>query len=98
MKKLAILTTASLLFATSAHAIVGGGTPQAEGVARAVVTIVGSRGNFCTGSLAGPRWVLPVALCVQPRPDYKIVERGAEGKPQLLNVRTVAIHPGFNMQ
>jgi len=40
MKKLAILIVAALLPATPADAIVGGGTPQADGVARAVVTIV----------------------------------------------------------
>jgi secreted trypsin-like serine protease len=98
MKKLATLIIAVLLIARPAHAIVGGGTPQAEGVARAVVTIVGSRGNFCTGSLIAPRVVLTVAHCVQPGADYKIVDRGADGAPQLLNVRTVAIHPNFNMQ
>jgi hypothetical protein len=98
MKKFATLITAALLFATPAHAIVGGGTPQMEGVARAVVTIVGSRGNFCTGSLIAPKVVLTVGHCVQPGADYKIVDRAADGKPQLLNVRTVAIHPSFNMQ
>lgn len=97
MKKLATFLAAALL-ATPAHAIVGGGTPQADGVARAVVTIVGSRGNFCTGTLIAPRLVLTVAHCVQPGADYKIVDRGADGQPQLLNVRTVAIHPNFNMQ
>jgi secreted trypsin-like serine protease len=97
MKKIPLLITA-LLLAAPAHAIVGGGTPQAEGVARSVVTIVGSRGNFCTGSLIAPRLVLTVAHCVQPGADYKIVDYGADGKPQLQNVRTVAIHPGFNMQ
>ena len=60
MKKLATLIAAALLLATPAHAIVGGGTPQADGVARAVVTIVGSRGNFCTGSLIAPKLVLTV--------------------------------------
>jgi hypothetical protein len=98
MKKPATLTIAALLLATPARAIVGGGTPQADGVARAVVTIVGSRGNFCTGSLIAPRLVLTVAHCVQPGAEYKIVDRGADGQPQLLNVRTVAIHPNFNMQ
>src|SRR5438105_3392900 len=98
MKKLAIPTIAALLLAMPAHAIVGGGTPQSDGVARAVVTIVGSRGNFCTGSLIAPKLVLTVAHCVQPGADYKIVDYGADGKPQLLNVRTVAIHPNFNMQ
>ncbi|GAA0007703.1 hypothetical protein BRDID11002_77090 [Bradyrhizobium diazoefficiens] len=66
-----------------------------NGVARAVVTIVGSRGNFCTGSLIAPKLVLTVAHCVQPGADYKIVDRGTDGQPQLLNVRTVAIHPNF---
>lgn len=98
MKKLVTLVTAALLLATPAYAIVGGGTPQTDGVARAVVTIVGSRGNFCTGSLIAPKLVLTVAHCVQPGADYKIVDRGADGQPQLLNVRAVAIHPNFNMQ
>ena len=92
------LLTMALLLATPAQAIVGGGTPQTEGVARSVVTIVGSRGNFCTGSLIAPRLVLTVAHCVQPGADYKIVDYGTDGKPQLQNVRTVAPHPGFNMQ
>ncbi|WLA65231.1 S1 family peptidase [Bradyrhizobium diazoefficiens] len=98
MKTLATPIIAALLLAAPAHAIVGGGTPQADGVARAVVTIVGSRGNFCTGSLIAPKLVLTVAHCVQPGADYKIVDRGTDGQPQLLNVRTVAIHPNFNMQ
>jgi hypothetical protein len=98
MKKLVTLMTTALLLASPAYAIVGGGTPQADGVARAVVTIVGSRGNFCTGTLVAPKLVLTVAHCVQPGADYKIVDRGADGQPQLLNVRTVAIHPSFNMQ
>lgn len=98
MKKLATLTVSALLLATPAYAVVGGGTPQTDGVARAVVTIVGSRGNFCTGTLIAPKLVLTVAHCVQPGADYKIVDRSTDGAPQLLNVRTVAIHPGFNMQ
>lgn len=97
MKTIATFATVTLLLAAPAHAIVGGGTPQADGVARAVVTIVGSRSNFCTGSLIAPRLVLTVAHCVQPGADYKIVDRDAGGQPQLLNVRTVAIHPNFNM-
>lgn len=98
MTKLATIIAAALLPAAPAYAIVGGGTPQADGVARTVVTIVGSRGNFCTGSLIAPRVILTVAHCVQPGADYKVVDRGGDGQPQLLNVRTVAIHPNFNMQ
>ena len=81
-----------------AYAIVGGGTPSAEGVGRSVVTIVGSRGNFCTGTLIAPELVLTVAHCVQPGAVYKIVEYGANKQPVLQDVKNLAIHPAFNMQ
>jgi secreted trypsin-like serine protease len=93
-----LLAAAALLFTAPVQAIVGGGTPQSEGVARSVVTIVGSRGNFCTGSVIAARLVLTAAHCVQPDVEYKILDYGADGKPQLQNVRAVAIHPSFNMQ
>jgi secreted trypsin-like serine protease len=90
------VVAALLLFAAPAHAIVGGGAPSAEGVARSVVTIVGSRGNFCTGALIAPKIVLTAAHCVQPGADYKIVEYDA-GAPTLQDVKSVAIHPAFRM-
>ena len=96
--KFATILLVGLAFAAPAHAIVGGGVPSAQGVGRSVVTIVGSRGNFCTGTLIAPKLVLTVAHCVQPGATYKIVEYGADQKPVLRDVRTVAIHPGFNMQ
>jgi secreted trypsin-like serine protease len=89
---------ALLLVASPAYAIVGGGVPSTEGVGRSVVTIVGSRGNFCTGVLIAPKLVLTAAHCVQPGAEYKIVEYGADKQPQLQAVRTVAVHPAFNMQ
>ena len=98
MKLPAAVIAGAMLFAAPAQAIVGGGVPSAEGVGRAIVTIVGSRGNFCTGTLIAPKLVLTVAHCVQPGATYKIVEYGADQKPQLRDVRTVAIHPGFNLQ
>ena len=88
----------ALLLSVPAHAIVGGGAPSTEGVARSVVTIVGSRGNFCTGAVIAPKLVLTAAHCVQPGADYKIVEYGADRQPSLQDVRSVAIHPGFNLQ
>src|ERR1700682_3130974 len=96
--KFSIRMIACLLLVSPAHAIVGGGAPSTEGVARSVVTIVGSRGNFCTGALIAPRLVLTAAHCVQPGAVYKIVEYGADGQPQLQDVNSVAIHPAFNMQ
>jgi hypothetical protein len=88
----------ALLLAAPAQAIVGGGVPSAEGVGRSVVTIVGSRGNFCTGALIAPKLVLTVAHCVQPGAVYKIVDYGADRQPQLQDVKNVAVHPAFNMQ
>jgi trypsin len=88
----------ALLLSVPAHAIVGGGAPSSEGVGRSIVTIVGSRGNFCTGALIAPKLVLTAAHCVQPGAEYKIVEYGADRQPSLQDVKSVAIHPGFNMQ
>ena len=99
MKILArIITGVALLVSAPAYAIVGGGAPSAEGVGRSVVTIVGSRGNFCTGALITPKIVLTAAHCVQPGAEYKIVEYGADRQPSLQDVKSVAIHPGFKMQ
>ena len=98
MRMLLRITVGAVVLAFApAHAIVGGGAPSAEGVGRSVITIVGSRGNFCTGALIAPRVVLTAAHCVQPGADYKIVEYGA-GQPQLQDVRKVAIHPAFRME
>lgn len=93
-----LIASLALLLSVPAHAIVGGGAPSTEGVARSIVTIVGSRGNFCTGALIAPKLVLSAAHCVQPGADYKIVEYGADRQPSLQDVKAVAIHPGFNMQ
>jgi secreted trypsin-like serine protease len=95
---LRIFAGLTLLAVAPAYAIVGGGAPSVDGVARSVVTIVGSRGNFCTGALIAPNIVLTAAHCVQPGADYKIVDYGADKQPSLQDVKSVAIHPGFNMQ
>src|SRR4051812_49750715 len=91
-----IIAGLALLAVAPADAIVGGGAPSADGVGRSIVTIVGSRGNFCTGALIAPKIVLTAAHCVQPGADYKIVENSS-GQPALQVVRSVAIHPGFKM-
>jgi secreted trypsin-like serine protease len=99
MKALIATTAAAMLLCPApADAIVGGAAPIADGIGRSIVTIVGSRGNFCTGSLIAPALVLTVAHCVGPGADYKIVEYDAGKKPQLKDVKAVAIHPGFQME
>jgi Trypsin len=98
--KILLRTMAALtpLLVTPAHAIVGGAAPATEGVFRSVVTIVGSRGNSCSGVLIAPDLVLSVAHCVGPGADYKIVEYGKDRAPQLRDVKRVAAHPGFDMK
>ena len=93
-----LIVSLLLLPMVPARAIVGAAAPSTEGVARSVITIVGSRGNFCTGALIAPKLVLTAAHCVPPGADYKVVEYGADRQPSLQDIRTVAIHPGFNMQ
>jgi secreted trypsin-like serine protease len=93
-----LIASLALLLALPAHGIVGGSAPSTEGVARSIVTIVGSRGNFCTGALIAPKLVLTAAHCVPAGAEYRIVEYGADRQPSLQDVKAVAIHPGFNMQ
>src|SRR5687768_6623496 len=97
MKFSCSMIVAALLLVSPAHAIVGGGAPSTEGVARSIVTIVGSRGNFCTGAVIAPRVVLTAAHCVQPGADYRLVEYGG-GQPTLQGIKSVAIDPGFRME
>ena len=95
---LRIMAALTLFLVTPAHAIVGGAAPATEGVFRSVVTIVGSRGNSCSGVLIAPDLVLSVAHCVGPGADYKIVEYGKDRQPTLRDVKRVAAHPGFDMK
>jgi secreted trypsin-like serine protease len=96
--RIAIAAVAALLGPFPASAMVGGAPPAPDAIGRSVVTIVGSRGNFCTGSLIAPSLVLTVAHCVQPGADYKIVQYDADRQPQLQDVKAIAIHPQFRVQ
>ncbi len=94
-------TIAAVVVATAivspAQGIVGGGSAAPDGIAHSVVTVVGSRGNFCTGALIAPDLVLTAAHCVTPGASYKVVDYG--DKPaKLLDTRNVATHPSFNLQ
>jgi secreted trypsin-like serine protease len=90
-----ICLIASLL---PAFAIVGGAGAAPEAIARSIVLIVGSRGNFCSGAALAPDLVLTAAHCVLPGSDYKIVEFDAARQPQLRDVARIIAHPKFNLQ
>lgn len=86
-----------LLSCWPAAAMVGGAAAPPDSIARALVLIVGSRGNFCTGAALAPDLVLTAAHCVLPGADYKIVEY-ERGQPQLRDVARVTAHPQFSLQ
>jgi secreted trypsin-like serine protease len=102
MNTRSILTVAAAVALTfggaPARAIVGGGAASADGVGRNVVTIVGSRGNFCSGTMIAPNIALTAAHCVPNGASYKIVEYDAQRTPQLRDITQVATHPQFNLQ
>lgn len=100
MQRVIQIGIAALALATAypASAMVGGAPAAGNGIGRSVVTIVGSRGNFCSGALIAPDIVLSAAHCVSPGATYKIVTYDAQHQPKLLDVRRVATHPQFNVQ
>jgi Trypsin len=85
------------LFTVPTVAIVGGGEAPAQSLIRSIVTVIGSRGTFCTGSLIAQDLVLTAAHCVMPGANYKIIIPG-ETPPRLLDIRRTASHPQFNEQ
>jgi hypothetical protein len=91
-----LLILALAVIATPAAAIVGGGGAPSEAIARAIVTVIGSRGTFCIGSVIAQDLVLTAAHCVLPGADYKVILPG-ETPPRLLDVRRSASHPQFNV-
>lgn len=96
--RLASICFGLFVSATPAFAIVGGGVPTTDGIGRTVVTVVGSRGNFCSGAMIASDIVLTAAHCVPSGASYKIVEYDAQRTPQLRDVATVAVHPKFSLQ
>jgi len=87
-----------LISSLPASAMVGGAGAAPDPIARAIVVIVGSRGNFCTGAALAPDLVLTAAHCVLPGADYKIVEYDKARQPQLRDVARVMAHPKFELQ
>jgi secreted trypsin-like serine protease len=92
-----ILLTATLTLTTPSHAIVGGGVTDPDAIARSVVTIIGSHGTVCTGSLIAPNIVLTAGHCIAPQTSYRVIDYTTQ-PPRLLTAQKVERHPQFNMQ
>ncbi len=95
MIRRALALSALLLLPAPAAAMVGGAAPVNG--AHSAVTIVGSRGNFCTGAYIARDLVLTAAHCVVPGADYKLVEYDAQKQPRLRDTAQIARHPQFNL-
>lgn len=93
----AFTITAALTLVHPAFAMVGGGGAPSPAVAGAIVTIVGSHGTSCTGTLIARDIVLTAAHCVAPGTTYKMVDYKSK-PPRLLDIKRTATHPQFNMQ
>jgi secreted trypsin-like serine protease len=85
----------SLISSLPAAAMVGNAPPAGD-FARAAVMIVGSRGNFCTGTLIAKDLVLTAAHCVPSGNDYKLVQFDAQRQPQLRDTARIERHPQFS--
>src|SRR6185503_10099657 len=84
---------ALLLLASPASAVTGNAPPAAGWAARAIVMIVDTRDDLCTGTALTPDLVLTAAHCVVRNVDYQVKAYQAGGP---IPVRTIARHPRFD--
>jgi hypothetical protein len=98
MRRMRLLAALACLLASyvEAPAMVGGAEPAPDAIGRAVVVIVGSHGNSCTGVALARDLVLTAAHCVLPGADYKIVEFDAARRPLLRDIASIRAHPTFD--
>jgi secreted trypsin-like serine protease len=89
----ALTALACFVISAPAFAITGPATPALGYAARAIVMIVDSRGDLCTGTALAPDLVLTAGHCVAARRDYrvKVFQSGA-----IIAVRGIAVHPRFD--
>ena len=85
---------ACLSLSTSAFAVTGDAPPAADWAARAIVMIVDTKGDLCTGTALARDFVLTAAHCVA-RPLRYEVKASLANKP--IGVRAIARHPDFDL-
>lgn len=83
--------------APPSHAITGSRSAPSDAVARSIVTVIGSRGNVCTGALIAPTVVLTAAHCITPGTSYRVID-DTTTPPRLLTAQKVVTHPQYNVQ
>jgi S1-C subfamily serine protease len=83
--------------ATRAECLVGPASED-QSFAAHVVSVLkrgGGSAGFCTAVVVAPQVVLTAAHCVGAIKDLRIFYRDAAGAPVIVEVKAVAIHPGF---
>jgi len=98
MRRPALAFTLVLLLSAPALALVGGAPEIPDARTQPEVMLVGSGGNFCTGTVIARDLVLTAAHCINPGDHYKLVEMGPDRQPVFLDVAQVARHPQFNLK
>lgn len=98
MRRPALAALFLLSLSAPVAALVGGAAEVASPGQQPEVMLVGSHGNFCTGTAIAPSLVLTAAHCIAPGTDYKRVEMGADRQPVFTDIVQVARHPQFNLQ
>jgi hypothetical protein len=83
--------------ASPALSIVGPAREDQSFAAHVVMVLKRSEGRagFCTGVVVAPRAVLTAAHCVAAVKDMRVHYRDDSGQPVLIDVESVAVHPGF---
>lgn len=95
--RLAISFALTLSLTNAAAAITGSRSAPSEAIARSIVTIIGSRGTVCTGTLIAPNIVLTAGHCVAPGTSYRVIDPSTQ-PPKLITAQKAVTHPQFNMQ
>lgn len=82
------------MLAAPAGAVTGNAPPATGWAARSIVMIVDAREDLCTGTALAPDLVLTAAHCVARPVKYEVK---AYQSGQSVSVRSVAVHPRFDM-
>jgi hypothetical protein len=94
-----VLIPIALLAALNPVSALVGGAPEIPSPkTQPEVMLVGSKGNFCTGTAIARDLVLTAAHCIATGVDYKLVELGDDSKPLFKAIVSIARHPQFSLK